>query len=103
MYELEILPRAVDDMTEIVRYISHELSNPASATALADELIETAENLCEFPYACPLHQTIRPLGHEYRRAIIRNYLMFYWVDEKSKTVTVARVIYGKRDYPSMLN
>ena len=30
--------------------------------------------------------------------IVKNYLIFYWVDEENKTVTVARVIYSRRDY-----
>ena len=41
-------------------------------------------------------------NHEYRKTVVENYLMFYWVDEPGKTVTVARVIYGKRDYGKMI-
>ena len=103
MYKLEFLPRAVKDMTEIVRYISHELSNPDAASALAEEMVRAAEGLCEFPYAHPMHQTIRPLKREYRRLLVRNYLMFYRVDEKEKIVTIARVIYARRDYPKLLS
>ena len=29
--------------------------------------------------------------------------MFYWVDEGKKLVTIARVIYAKRDYGRLLN
>lgn len=29
--------------------------------------------------------------------------MFYWVDEAEKLVTVARVIYAKRDYGRLLD
>ena len=42
------------------------------------------------------------LNHEYRKTIVENYLMFYWVDEPGKTVTAARGIYGKRDYGKMI-
>ena len=103
MYKLEFLPRAVADMTEIVRYISHDLSNPEAALSLAEEFVHTAEQATKFPYANPPYQPIRPLEREYRRALIRNYLMFYWVDEKAATVTVARVIYARRDYEKLLN
>lgn len=103
MYKLEYLPSAVKDMTEIVRYISQKLQNPGAASSLADEMVQAADSLCEFPYAYPMHKTIRPLKHEYRRIIVQNYLMFYWVDEEQKTVTIARVIYARRDYPKMLN
>ena len=83
MYKLEYLPVARKDMLEIVRYISRELQNPDAADRLAVELI-------------------RPLKHEYRKILVQNYLMFYWVDEEKKLVTVARVVYAKRDYGRLL-
>ena len=90
------------DMIEIVRYISSELKNPDAAERLAVELVHAAENVCTFPYATPSYHPIRPLKHEYRKIPVKNYLMFYWVDEARKLVTIARVIYAKRDYGQLL-
>lgn len=39
---------------------------------------------------------------EYRKLTVGNYLMLYWVEEDQKLVTVARVMYGKRDWPMQL-
>ena len=97
MYKLEYLPVARKDMLEIVRYISRELQNPDAA-----ELVNAAEGVLLFPYATPTYQPIRPLKHEYRKILVQNYLMFYWVDEEKKLVTVARVVYAKRDYGRLL-
>lgn len=102
MYKLEYLPVAQQDMVEIVRYISRELKNPAAADQLAVALIEAGESIPAFPYAHPAYIPIRPLKHEYRKLLVQNYLMFYWVDEDMKLVTVARVIYAKRDYGLLL-
>ena len=102
MYKLEYLPVARKDMLEIVRYISVELKNPNSADRLAVELVEAAERVLSFPYAAPFYQPIRPLKHEYRKIFVQNYLMFYWVNEEEKLVTVARAIYAKRDYGRLL-
>lgn len=57
------------------------------------------------PYHCPAYIPLRPLTHEYRKAIVKHFLMFYWVDEEKKLVSVARVIYSKRDHEptDMLN
>ena len=33
---------------------------------------------------------------------LQNFLMFYWVDEEKKLVTVARVVYAKRDVAKLL-
>ena len=102
MYKLEYLPIARKDMIEIVRYISEELKNPGAANHLAIKLIDAAKSVLTFPYVAPVCQPIRPLKHEYRKILIQNYLMFYWVDEEKKLVTVARVIYAKRNYDQLL-
>ena len=75
-------------MLEIVRYISRKLHNPAAAERLAAELVHTAESLLPFPYAAPACRPIRPLEHEYRKIPVRNFLIFYWIDEEKKLVTV---------------
>lgn len=102
MYKLEYLPVAQQDLIDIVRYISQELKNSDAANHLAAALIEAAESTLVFPYANPSYQTLRPLKHEYRKIPVQNYLIFYWVDEKKKLVTVARVLYAKSDYRKKL-
>jgi len=98
MYRLEYLPRAMQDMTEIVRYISHELSNAAAAEKLAVELIGAGDKLLDFPHKNRVYQTVKPLKQEYRGQMVQNYIMFYYVDEDQKLITIARVIYARRDY-----
>ena len=102
MYQLTFLPIAKQDMMDIVSYISSELHSPAAAALLADEMIEAAGRLCDFPYINTVHQTIKPLKQEYRKLLVKNYIMFYWVDEKKKLITIARVIYARRDYEKLL-
>lgn len=102
MYKLEYLPVAQRDMVEIVRYISHDLQNPTAANHLANALIESGEGITVFPYANPAYIPIRPLKYEYRKLMVENYLMLYWVDEERKLVTVARVLYARRDYGRLL-
>lgn len=102
MYKLEYLPVARQDMIDIVRYISQELMNPKAAGRLAMELIEAGDGILKFPYTNPVHTPIRPLKHEYRKLLVQNYIMFYWVDEMKHLVTVARVVYAKRDYERLL-
>lgn len=102
MYKLSYLPVAQDDLTEIVRYVSQELKNPDAANRLAEQFIHAAEGVLKFPYSSPAYQPIRPLRYEYRKILVGNYLMLYWIDEKAKTVTIARVIYAKRDVSRLL-
>jgi len=102
LYKLEYLPVARQDMIEIVRYISQELKNPTAADQLTTELIEAGDGIPRFPYANPVYTPIRPLKHEYRKLLVQKYFMLYWVDEEKRLVTVARVVYAKRDYGRLL-
>ena len=99
MYKLEYLPAARQDMVDIVRYISRELSNPTAAERLTMELIQAGDSIPGFPYVNSAYTPIRPLKCEYRKRLVQN---FYWVDEGRKLVTVARVIYAKREIDRLL-
>ena len=102
MYNLEYLPVALQDMVAIVRYISRELGNPAAADRLATELIDAGDSIPKFPYMNPPYTPIRPSKHEYRKVLVQNYFIFYWVDEEKKLITIARVVYAKSDYDPLL-
>ena len=103
MYKLEYLPVARQDMIDIVRYISRELSNPEAAERLAGEMIEAADRLMDFPYTNRVYHPIRPLKQEYRRLLVQNYIIFYYVDEQNKLITISRVIYARREYGKLLD
>ena len=102
MYKLEFLPIARQDAADIVRYISHDLCNTPAAEKLAVELIKASDGIPKFPYANAAYTPIKPLKHEYRKLLVQNYIIFYWIDEKEKVVTVARIIYARRDYKKLL-
>lgn len=99
---MEYLPLAMQDMVEIVVYVAKELNNPSAAEHLAERLSEAGESLAVMPYAHPAYQPLRPLKHEYRKLLVQNYLMLYWVDEMAQRVTIARVIYARRDYAKLI-
>ncbi len=103
MYRLEFLPAAKRDMVEIARYIGVTLRNKAAAERLAAALVDAIDRLPAFPYACTVYLPIKPLKHEYRRLLVDNYSVFYRVDEKEKRVTVARVVYSKRQLDRLLD
>ena len=102
MYKVEFLPVAKQDLREIALYISNELCNPTVAVNLVEEIIEATEKLLEFPYSHQVYYPIRPLKKEYRRIPIKNYMIFYTVDEQKKNVTVSRIIYAKRNLSAQI-
>ena len=102
MYNVEYLPLARQDMVEIVTYIARELHNPAAAERITEQLIQAGDGLRDFPYAQPAYTPLRPLKHEYRKLLVENYMMLYWVTETEKRVTIARVVYARRNYAKLL-
>ena len=102
MYNVDYLLSAVQDMVEIVTYIARELNNPSAAERIAERLAEAGESLREFPYAQPAYTPLRPLKHEYRKLLVENYMMLYWMTEAEKRVTIARVVYARKNYAKLL-
>lgn len=102
MYKVEYLPIAQQDIADIATYIARNLSNPTAAEKLVSEMVSAASKLVDFPYIYPTFTPIKPLAHEFRKLIVKNYIMFYWVEEDKKVVTIARVIYARRDYERLL-
>ena len=97
-YKVEYLSTALNDILDIVKYIRYELADPEAAIKFAERIIEKEKQLSLFPYSSPVYIPIKPLKYEYRKLISGNYMLFYWVNDKNKTVTVARVIHNKMNY-----
>ena len=102
-YKVEYLPIAMQDMVDIVSYISGELDNPEAAQGLAEKLIAAGDTLGNHPYKNRNYNPAKKLKYEYRRVLVGNYGMYYWVDEEAHVVTIARVIYQRRDIDRWLD
>lgn len=101
-YNVEFLPVALTDLIDIIKYIRYDLESVSAAEKLLIQIGKMTSVLEQFPYTYQAYVPIRNLNHEYRRAVIGKYLVFYWVDEQEKKVTVARIIYSRRKYEDLL-
>lgn len=97
MYTVEYLPLALNDLKEIARYIAEKLGSPKVAISLVKEIIDSIETVREFPYSQSLYTPAKPLTHEYRKLVVNNYLVFYWVLDSAQVISVARVLYNRRN------
>lgn len=102
MYKVRFLPIAQNDLLGITQYISSELGNTEAAIRLAEKIIKKTDTLGELPYSCPVYIPIRQTKNEYRKLRVDNYLVFYTVNEKEKSVTIMRIIYARRDFEVLL-
>ncbi|MGB7606723.1 MAG: type II toxin-antitoxin system RelE/ParE family toxin [Lutisporaceae bacterium] len=97
-YNIEYLPIAAQDLTEIIDYI--KLDDPQAALNLLNNIDESVSKLKLFPQMGTVPKDIRLQSLGYRMLIIENYLVFYIV--KDDIVEIHRIISGKRKYSFLL-
>lgn len=95
MHKVVYLPLAEEDILEAVDYISYTLDEPKAASDLLDELDRTVKQIAEFPYACELYRTDRPMRDELRKVPVKGYVLYYAVFPDR--VEVRRFLHGRRD------
>ena len=97
-YKIEVTLTAQKDLHEIMEYITLKLYNLDAARRQVKRIRVAIDHAAENPYMYPVYYPEETLKHDYRKLPVDRYLVFYWVDEERKTITVARVLYGRRNY-----
>ena len=101
-YYVDLTPKAQKDISAILDYIALDLCAPTAALHLNAKFLEQIEQLEAFPLCGEIYISEIPLKHEYRRLVVDNYLIFYTVNEDTKTVSIMHVVYGSSDYLAIL-
>lgn len=101
-YNIKLSKEAEEDIDEIIGYIINVLKNPIAANKLLTEIEANYSILSHAPdsFAYCEDQRLRILG--YRKIPVKNYIIFYKVDNESETVYILRVIYGRREYTNLI-
>jgi toxin ParE1/3/4 len=102
MYKLVVTELAHQDLDNIVSYIAIQLANPAAASDFLDKVDKCYGYLMKNPlmYSKCYNSKLEKEG--YRKAVIKNYIFVYKVDENAKTVSIVRFFYGTRDYTKLI-
>lgn len=93
MYKVVYLPTARRQLEDAVMYIAIDLCSPDAAMNLADEVDEAVQKLKEMPYRFPIYHTLYAMRREIRFFHVKNYNIYYVIDEDSKTVEIWRVLH----------
>lgn len=101
MHKLKYLSLAQKDLRDIISYIADKLKAPKAALDLVDDLDNSISRLQQFPYSCKLYQAMEPLESEYRMLPVKNYIVFYVVNEHE--VEIHRIIYAKMNFVNLIN
>ena len=99
-YHYLFSPEAKKDVETIYNYISDVLFNPSAANDLIDEISRALDLICTFPNSGALTSNVLVKKTYIRKYLVRNYIIFYQV--VGEMVQIVRVIYGMRNYYSML-
>jgi toxin ParE1/3/4 len=101
-YSVVITEHAKFDIRETAAYISEVLKNRKAARDFTQALRKSFEGLREQPYMYPLSRAEQLASSGYRSYLVKNYLVLYLIDENIKSVVIARIIYGSRDYAELV-
>ena len=96
-YRLIILPEAQKDIRNIILYIARELAAPQAALNLQNEFQKEINSLAEMPRRIKIvdEQPWKDAG--IRKTRVKNYYIYFLVDDEEMAVKVNAVIYVGRD------
>ena len=93
-------PKSLEDLNEIWDYISNEINSAGAAKNTITGITKTIERLEDFAeIGAPLSGVIK-IENGYRFLVSGHYMIFYRTVEKN--IYIDRILYGKRDYLSIL-
>lgn len=101
-YNIVITEPAERDLQGIAEYIANELLEPTTARKLVTKIAEAVFQLEQMPFRNSLVRDERLARQGIRGLLVDSYIVFYTVSEKEKTVTIIRILYGKRNWNSLL-
>lgn len=93
---------ALRDLESIVIYFANTLENESAGTVFLDDVEKCYADLQTMPYmysACTDPQ-LRKLG--FRKAVVRNYILVYKIDEQDGAVNILRFFHKRQDYDKLL-
>jgi len=101
-YNIFLSESAEQDIRDIIRYIAADLSSPQTAESMQATIETALESLRTSPKIHPYVQDEALAFAGLRKLIIKSYIAFYTVDNKSKSVDVVRILYSRRDWQHII-
>jgi len=101
-YSIHISDSAKQDIRGIAAYITHELLEPVIAESTTEAILAAISTLEDMPNRIGLVNDGRLSELRIRRLLIKNYSVFFRINEAYKVVEIVRVIYSRRDWASLL-
>lgn len=97
-YKVFVSEPAENDLRDIVRYIFSQLNAPITALRMMELFEESMFGLANMPQRCPLVSDERLQQIGYRKLIVKDYIVFFSINEKEKVVDIERILHARRDW-----
>lgn len=102
-YVVKITMQAQEQMQETARYIADNLQAPETALRMLDTLEKEIASLSRFPNRIALTEEEPWRNYGVHKMPVKNYLIYFWIDEVAHKVQVTAAVYGKRDQMQQLS
>jgi len=99
-YEIIYYPTAMDDVRNILNYIS--IDNPPAAYKLIDKIDHAVQSLADFPSKGVIPKDLQLKIKQYRMLIIESYIVFYIPNHTLSEIEIMRVLSSKQNYKNLL-
>ena len=96
-YQVNISDKAGEDLRQIYLYIANTLMAPVTAKRQLQRLEGNILGLDYMPSMFKIYEKEPWRSRKLHVMPVDNYVVFYFIDEKEKIVTVTRVLYGRMD------
>lgn len=101
-YEVKITTYALWQMREIVGYISATLQSPENAARWLDAVKKEMASLSSMPARIPLTEEEPWRSQGVHKMVIKNFLVYFWIDNDNLCVWITAVVYGGRSQRQQL-
>ncbi len=102
-YNVRIMEKAEQDLSEIVAYFTDKLCNSKAANSLLEEFLAEKENIADNPYMYPLSNDLVLQAEGYHRFLFKkNFIALYLINDDEKIVSIMRIFYAKRNYADLI-
>jgi addiction module RelE/StbE family toxin len=102
VYRLRFSKLFKRDVDSCYNYIKNRLEAPMAADNLIKEITESLYKIKENPNIRPLVQDKYLASLGYRLLNVKNYCIFYIVDDDNKHINIIRFLYNKRNWINIL-
>lgn len=101
-YIVKLSTQANEDIKEIYEYIANILCEKEIASNTVSLFEKNILSLSEMPGRCRIYESEPWQSRGVHVMSVKNYLIFYVINEEEKTVNILRILYGSRDIDNVL-